>query len=241
MWSLTNVQRTVNDLYQYAKEHDVPLLTDFTSHVDSVNDFWAEYNNDYEMFDWYFCRMFKNYRYFDQDIEGENPIEDVFHDFQFAVYGMLTIKDKAYTQLWKIQMDTNIPSPTSDYDLTETKTVSKTTEGEYVSGERTDESSESIGEKTNTSTSQVMAYNSSSFVDSSKETDVLGAQTNTGSLTKGEQTNSEDRTETTEYENRIHGSKNNPNEMLNNYIDTWNNYSFYKLVFDDICKQFLLV
>lgn len=241
MWNCQNVERTVNDLYLYAKELNVPLLTDFSSTVDSLHDFWAEYNNNYEVLDWYFAKMFKNYRYFDQDISGDNPIEDVFEDFQMSVRGLLTIKDKSYTQLWKIQTDTNFPSPSSDYDITETRSASTTTEGEYVSGQRQDSSSETIGQKTNTDTSQVMAYNSSQFMDTAKNTSQYGGQSNSGTLTKGQQTNSEDRTETTTYQNRVHGSKRNPSEVLDSYIETWDNYSFYTVVFNDICKELLLV
>lgn len=241
MWNCQNVERTVNDLYLYAKELDVPLLTDFSSTVDSLHDFWAEYNNNYEVLDWYFAKMFKNYRYFDQDISGDNPIEDVFEDFQMSVRGLLTIKDKSYTQLWKIQLDTNVPSPTSDYDITEDRTVTTTTEGEYVSGSRTDTSLESTPLHTNTETNQVMAFNSSTFADNNKSTMEYGPSTTNANATKGQQTNSEDRTEITSYSNRKHGTKGNPNEMLNQYIETWDNFSFYTIVFNDICKQLLLV
>lgn len=241
MWNCQNVERSINDLYEYAVENDTPLLPEYTSHIDAEHNFWDEYEENYEAIDWYFAKTYKNYRYFDQDISGDNPVADVFEDFQRAVLVLLTTKDKAYTQLWKIQTDTSFPSPSSDYDMTETRTESVVTEGEYVSGEREDSSSETIGQKTNTETSQVMAYNSSQFVDSAKNTTQLGGQSNSGSMTKGEQTNSEDRTVTTEYENRIHGSKRNPNEMLEEYVKTWSGFSFYKVLFEDICKEFLLV
>ena len=240
MWNCRNVQRTVNDLYLYAKENDTPLLTNFVSVVDPVNDFWDNYVDNYETYDWYFAKMFKNYRYFDQDVEGDNPVEDVFADFQMAVTNLLMLKDKAYTQLFKIESAT-IPSPTSDYDITEERGKTIETYGSYVSGQREDTSGETIGQRTNTDTSQIMAYNSTDFVDQSKDTMQYGSQTNSGSLTKGEQTNTESRAETTTVTNHISGTKNNPNEMLNSYVDTWNNYSFYKVVFMDICKELLLV
>lgn len=262
MWNRNNVQHTIYDLYKYATENNLDFLPSFTSAIDPLNSFWDNFENNRDLYERYFAKRYKSYRYYDQDVETDNPIADVYADFYASVLAHLTINDKKYTELYKIELLESL-TPVNDFSMTETKSGSKTYDSEYVSGQRTDTSENvignrqdstdtSYGQRGDTSTQRVMAYNSSTFVDSSETENVKdavtdttdytkGQQTDTGELVKGEQTNTEDRDETESYTKSQSGYVKNPIETLLQYKDAWNGFSFYGIIFDDLCKEFLLV
>lgn len=242
MWNCKNVQRTVKDLYDWQQTHGIPgreryLLSDFSSSVDSANDFWENYRENHLEYDWYFARRYKNYRYYGQDVEGENPVEDVYFDFNDEVRIFLMVNDKKYSELYKIELDQNVPSPTSDYNINYHNT--KTIEREYTSGERTDIGTNTVGATSNTSTNSTKAYNSTEFVEVGKTVSNGQEHTDTSSINKGEQVDNENSTYTdTRTES---GSKGSPSENLEKYKEVWSGFSFYSMIFEDICKELLLV
>lgn len=262
MWNRNNVQHTIYDLYKYATENNLDFLPSFTSAIDPLNSFWENFENNRELYERYFAKRYKSYRFYDQDVETDNPIADVYTDFYTSVLAHLTINDKKYTELYKIELLESL-TPVNDFSMTETKTGSKSYDGEYVSGQRTDtsedvygqreDSTETVsGQRTDNSTQQVMAYNSTSFVDASKDINLKGSETDTSDYTKGEQTdnkeyvkgsqtNTEESDETESYTKSQTGYNKNPIETLLQYKDAWNGFSFYGIIFDDICKEFLLV
>lgn len=242
MWNCENVQRTVKDLYDWQHNHGVPgmeryLLSNFSSAVDSENDFWENYRDNHLMYDWYFARRYRNFRYYGQDVEGDNPVEDVYVDFVDEVYNFLQINDKKYSELYKIELLENTSSPTSDYNITETR--NRTLNSEYVSGQREDRSSSTQGASSSTRTDSTKAYNSASFVDVGQSISTSQPRTDSGSINKGEQTDTEEKTYTDTHTET--GSKGNPSENLEKYKEVWNGFSFYSMIFDDICKNLLLV
>lgn len=240
MWNCRNVQRTVYDLYKYAVEEGENLFPQFTSEVAPLTDFWADFVDHQDLYEKYFAKRYKSYRYYDQDIEGDNPVEDVLDDFQDAVLAFLHLNDKKYTQLYKIELINNM-NPLDDYSITETKTGTKNTDREYVSGQREDRSSQTLGAYDDTTLNQVMAFNSQDFVDSSKTTNSMDERINSSVYNKGEQTDTED-TDVSESTSRTEtGYKNNPVETLIQYKEAWDGFSFYASIFDDICKELLLV
>lgn len=242
MWNLQNVQRTVKDLYDWQQTHPTAgrpryLLSDFTSVVDPVNDFWKDYKDNHLMYDFYFARRYKNFRYYGQDISGDNPVENVYFDFVDEINMFLRINDKKYSSLYKIQILNNIPTPTADYTIDESRT--RSIEGEYVSGSRQDSGQNITGSASSTSTDSTKAFNSSNFVEVQKTENTTQPRTDTSSVTKGSQTDTEERsfTETSS----VNGSKGNPSENIEKYKETWSSFSFYTMIFDDICKALLLV
>lgn len=232
-WSLDKTVKTVNDMYEYAKANNTPLLSAFSSYADATNDFWHEYNLEYVRYDSAFALLYKNFRFFDQNVEDENDIEDVTTRFTKAVYNFLLMNDKKFSQLYKIEKYNSSAPLGTDYDITETKTANRTSE--YVSGQRSD--SMTSGARTDVQIEQTMAFNSSTFVDSGKVTDEKGVETDTS--IKGEQTDTEDRDET--HTIRTVGSKTDPSINIEKYIETWDSFSFYKYVFEQICKELLLI
>ena len=231
--------KTVKDLYDYAVENNEELLGNWQS-SSSEYDFWLKYTADSSVYDRAFCNRYKNWYYFDQT--GEETIAEIFQRFNEAVTDFLTLNDKKFTELFKVEMlSVQGSSVLSDYTITEEVEAERTINREYTSGGRQDSDSETIGGRTDTTTNQVMAFNSSNFVDSSKSTDVIGSQTNSSSYTKGEQSDTDDTTDTLGSSKITSGTNSNPYENMLKYIEAWNGFSFYTMIFREIAAEFLLV
>lgn len=262
MYNCNYVIRDVNDMYKYAEENNLPLLSDYVSENVEHN-FWGDYVQNYDEYDKIFRRLYKHFRYFDQDIDGDNPVEDVTEDFIDAVKGHLMLNDKKYTMLYLLHVDDTALDPFNDYNLTETKQATRSADSEMVSGERTDTSedvsgartdttSENYGMRTDTSTDQTMAFNSATWVDSSRnnfqkgsETDTSnygkGQQTDNSEYVKGEQTDTHEVDETSSHTIHITGAKENQSKNMREYMDTWSRYQFYEYIFRKISEDLLLV
>ena len=238
IWTNQRV-KTVKDLYDYAVENQEELLGDWQSSSTDY-DFWLKYTTDSFIYDRAFCTRYKNWYFFDQT--GEETVAEVFQRFTEAVTDFLTLNDKKYTELFKVEMlSVQTSSVLSDYTITEEVEAERTINRDYTSGQRQDSESETIGARTDTTTNQVMAYNSSTFVDSSKSTDVLGSQSNSSSYTKGSQIDSDDTTDNLGSSKTTTGTNNNPYENMLKYIGAWDGFSFYTMIFREIAAEFLLV
>lgn len=242
MYNCNNVQRTVKDLYDWQEEQseELYLLSDFTSSSLS-NDFWFEYKDNHEYYDKYFARRYKSFRFYGQDIDDDNPVEDVYAEFTEAVKTYLMLNDKKYSELYKIEVLANNTSPTGDYNITETKSGTKTIDTEYVSGSRQDTSSDTVGAESSTVIDSTKAYNSTEFIEVGKSTSTSQPRTDSGTSTKGQQTDTEDKDYTEAHTITTTGTKDNPSENLEKYKEVWSSFSFYSMIFDDICKELLLV
>lgn len=242
MFNYNNVQRTVKDLYNWQENQgeELYLLSDFTS-SSLTNDFWFEYKDNHEYYDKYFARRYKSFRFYGQDIDGDNPVEDVYEEFNEAVKTFLMLNDKKYTELYKIEVLANNVSPTGDYSITETKSGTKTIDTEYVSGSRQDSSTDNIGAESSTVIDSTKAYNSTEFIEVGKSVSSTQPRTDSTSATKGQQTDTEDKDYTEAHTITTTGTKDNPSENLEKYKEVWSSFSFYSMVFDDICKELLLV
>lgn len=240
MWNWNNVQRTVYDMYLYAKEHHVPLLSDFSSNLEVGKDFWCYYVDNHEMFDRMFALMYKNFRYFDQDVEGDNPVSEVFENFSETVKGFLKLNEQRYIRLYQIYLLKDV-SVTDDYDITETREGTRTADREYVSGQRSDTTNSTSGQRIDTAVGQVMAYNSTTFQDQSKTTDTTGAQTDIVTNSKGSQTDTDNTEMNENYTTNVKGIKGNASDNIKKYKNVWDSYNFYSDIFVDICRNFLLV
>ena len=237
MWTEQRV-KTIKDLYDYAVENSEELLGTWqSSFVDE--DFWLPYTLDNEVYDRVFCNKYKNWYYFDQT--GDETVAEVFERFVTAITDFLTLNDKRYHELFKVElMSVDSQTILADYTLTKETDSERTIDRDYISGARQDSASETLGSRTDTVTNQVMAFNSSTFADSSKSTDVMGQQLNSSSANKGSQTDNEDVTDTLGSTVTMVGSNTNPYENMQKFIDTWDGYSFYSMIFRNMAAEFLI-
>lgn len=245
MLNFNNVDRTVKELYDWQLSHALPqgeryLLTDFSS-SDLTTDFWDNYKDNHLEYDWYFARRYKNFRFYGQDIDDDNPVEDVYFDWQSAVKTFLMMNDKKYTELYKIEVLNNNMSPTGDFNITETMSGNRSIDTEYTSGARQDSSTDNIGADVSTVTGSTKAYNSSEFIEVDKSVSNTQARTDTSTINKGQQIDTEDKDYTEGHTITTSGTKGSPAENLEKYKEVWSGFSFYSMIFDDICKELLLV
>lgn len=216
----------VEDMYKYAKQNSLELLSDYSA------TFWSDYLTNHEDYDKQFMRMYRSYRYYMQNPydKDNETLADITEDFIEAVYMHLKMNDKKYSELYRLNVlnDADI-SPLDGYSMTEV--MDRT----MVNGAREDSNDETLGTRTDTVTSQIEGFNSSDFDDSNRTTNVYGQQLNGNTFNKGEQENTDDYTLTKT------GSVNNPYENLNKFKSAWTNYEFMQYIFKNICAELLLV
>ena len=235
MWNLKYVVRNVNDMYNYAKENSLKLLSDYSA------DFWQDYITNSEEYDKIFKRMFKTYVYYDQDITGDNPIEDVTEEFIDAVKGFLFVNRKRFEELYKLYTTEEEINPYYNQYLKQTRSGSRNVFAESELGARTDSSTLTSGSRTDTTVNQVMAFNSTDFVDANKQTNTKGQEIDSTSDTKGAETDTQKVNEETGNVIIMEGATSNITENARRFKDMWSGYEFYTYIFKEICKEFLLI
>ena len=211
---------TIKDLYDYTKQHNTKLLSEYTA------DFWAGYKSNYQYFDRLFKKRFTSWFPFDQDYS--DGVEAIQQDFTADVYAHLMANNKRYSELWRVNVipDNDAYSLTNNVDYTESYeednskdvTYNKgaqadSDEGFTAYGERTDteDLSKTKGEQTDTedlsttfgvqgedTTSSTSAYNSSNWtpVDKTEVDRDSHEDTEDNSRTYGERTDTEDNSRT---------------------------------------------
>lgn len=139
----------VKDMYSYSKGIGVPLLSNYDA------DFWKDYVANYNRYDKLFNRLYKSFRYFNQ--EDEQTTEEITLDFQDEVYNHLLINHKKYEELYRVQVlpseDNNI---LQNYSMKETLDKTTSNNGTEVSGSRQDTDkvtdTQDIGERSDSET-----------------------------------------------------------------------------------------
>lgn len=227
----------VKEMYNYAKDNNMKLLSEYEGN------FWSDYLENSEKYDRAFARIYKSYRYYDQ--EPFNTLADVgevTQNFIDAVNDFLLLNDKRFSELYRIKVlnDEDI-SLLSDYNTTETMDRTKVYDGDYVYGSRVDSTSDTIGARSDDVVNQKEGFNSSAFNDNNKRINNTGSQSNSGSSTKGQQTDTDDHTEDDDYTLTKTGSIGNPYENVKKFQAVWTNYQFMMYIFREICSDLLLV
>ena len=227
---------TVKEMYAYTKENHIKLLSDYTA------EFWAEYLQNYEQYDRLFNRMFLNSYYFIQ--ETDEPVETVQPNFTEAVYDLLLMNTKRYSELYRINVvDDEAYSIIDNYDVTETREGSFSKDITDNFGQRVSTGNDVSGAQINTVTGEVAPYDSETFANESKSTQNLGQRTDTNARTVNAVEDSHAHEGTDEYE--LHRKGNigvqTQSEVMEKHKKFWLGYNFYKIIFDDINKELLLI
>jgi hypothetical protein len=226
---------TINDMYNYAKDNDLKLLSNYDA------DFWQEYITNQTKYDKLFNRMFKSFRYFNQD--EKSVLADTTNEFIDDVYNHLLVNNKKYKELYKLNvLESNVPID-GNYSMTETKEKNTTTVGAYINGTREDTNSDTLGSRNDTTTNSIAGFNSSTYSNDTQISDAKGEQTNTSTFNKGSQTNDENVTEDETYTITRKGNDGRflVGKNIESYKKTWSMYEFYTYIFKEISKELLLV
>lgn len=256
----------VKDLYKYAKENNIKLLS-------SLNKtWWEDYNTYYEKFDKLFMKTFTSWYPFDQD--EDLTLAERQAEFTADVEAFLLSNDKRYSELFRVMSipDDTAYSLTNNVDYTETLERTEDRDGSYTKGSETitDSGSNQYGSQTvetenelqkgqmnTTTTHSTSASNESEFtpVDSDsvnegmrtdvESTDVTyGSHTDNLSNTRVDGAREDSTTDDAQIDQTIHKVGNmgvqTVDDMLKKHWENWVSFDFYRLVFKEIADNLLL-
>ena len=229
--------KTVKELYQVTKLNEEPLLSDYSA------EWWAEYVENYADFDAMFAKMFKTFVYYDQD--SEDTVEDIQEDFTQTVYRWLMMNDKKYTELYRIHV---IPDDDSynlayNYDRHETYSGNNNVAGSSITGQRTDITYDNIGSQNSSNLDKVTGWDSGSENTRDSSNSSVGDRQDTHQFTKGQEQDTSRTQGTDAHTSHIFGNigVTTVDDMLKKHSDFWQVFNFYQIIFNDICKNFLLI
>ena len=236
---------TINDLYKMSKpentEDHFALLTEFESTQEV--DWWAEYKNSYEIFDWQFKQQFSSFVFFDQDPEDTDA--EVMEKFGMTIFSWLAMNDKRYSELYRIHVipDDDAYALTNNYDMHETYSGTNAAQGASITGQRTDVTIDEIGSQNSANLNKVTGWNSGSENTRDSATSAVGSREDTHQFTKGQETDTSRTQGQDAHTMRRWGNigVQSVQDMLTKQTNFWQLFNFYKIVFDDICKNFLLI
>lgn len=236
--------KTVNDLYKMSKpggDDNFPLLTEFTS--SQTVDWWAEYKENYEALDFQFKQQFKTFVFFDQDQDDTD--EDIMENWQATIFSWLAMNDKRYAELYRIHVipDDEAYALTNNYDLHETYSGTSTGASATTTGQRTDVTYDNIGSQNSSNLDKVTGWDSGSENTRDSSNSSVGDREDTHQFTKGQETDTARSQGTDGHTMRRWGNIGvmTIEDILQKHANLWDSFSFYKIVFDDICKNFLLI
>lgn len=235
---------TIKDFYKMSSEAETPfpLLTDFDTSGQDI-DWWSEYVDNFQMFDFQFMKQFKSFVYFDQDADATD--EDNLHDFQLTVYSWLGMNNKRYSELYRIHVipDDDAYVLTNNYDMHETYSGSNSVNGAVITGQRTDVTIDQIGSQNSAGENDVTGWNTSSKNLQDSNTTSVGSREDNHQFTKGQETDTNRSAGTDSHTLRRYGNIGvmDVNTLLDRHKNFWQLFNFYKIVFDDICKNYLLI
>lgn len=279
----------IKDIYKYCKDNNKPMLSSYDSA------FWLPYVSNFAVYDRMFVKMFRSW--FPMDQVGE--LGDISDDFAADVRSWLTINDKRYSELFRIQ---TLPD-NEKYSLTdnvyEHEVIGKETnnsgsnvkgaetitdeseniyglqtdteEREKVYGEQVDDEDKSLtyGTTQKTTTNGTSAFNESGFSDTDRTVEDGNTHTDSedNSYTHGTHTDTEENTYTrgghtdeltntqlrsqrtdthtdtgTEETERTRSGNigvMTVDQMLEIHKNVWVDFSFYKLIFEEIARELL--
>lgn len=229
--------KTVKELYQVTKLNEEPLLSDYSA------EWWAEYVENYANFDAMFAKMFKTFVYYDQD--SDETVEDIQEDFTQTVQRWLMMNDKRYTELYRIHV---IPDDDSynlayNYDRHETYSGNNNVAGSSITGQRTDVTYDNIGSQNSSNLDKVTGWDSGSENTRDSSNSSVGDRQDTHQFTKGQEQDTSRTQGTDAHTSHIFGNigVTTVDDMLKKHSDFWQVFNFYQIIFNDICKNFLLI
>lgn len=231
------MKKTIYDLYNISKETPSPLLSNFDA------DFWQEYLDNYEDFDKFYMHLYKTYEYYMQ-LPNES-VEDIQDAFTQDVYMLLMKNAKKYTELWRIATieDNDAYELTNNYDIHETFSGTNSSQGAAITGQRTDVTYDNTGSQNSTGLNKITGFDSSTENVNNSNNGAIGSRQDTHQFTKGQEQDTTRTQGSDAHTLRRYGNLGvmTVDDILKKHFDFWQVFDFYQVVFDDICKELLLI
>ena len=227
--------KTVINLYKAlgTGEKLLPTVTGFA--------WWeSSYTANATALDREFARRYRNFRYYDFLEDRDTTDAESLLDFKTDVLSILTLNQKKYAELYRIYTisDDDLPI-TYNYDMTET-TGAQHTETEYGATQDT-KGSQDFTKGAQTNSHNVAPFNSTNPVVESQDTTLQYVDTEgqriDSSLAHTDQFDSDEWTLTRKGNIGVQTGA----DIARIFENFWINNKFMQLIFEDICKQLLLI
>lgn len=235
--------KTVKELLKIAIDKEETLFPEFDS------DWWTGiYNSDTsEDIDILFTRYYANYEFYSsiEDLFDEYTDNEALLDFRRAVYALFMKNDKKYTELYRIHTipDNEAYELTNNYDMHETYSGSNSLAGSSITGQRTDVTIDQMGEQEMSNLNKVTGYNSSAENTNDSSNSATGSREDTHQFTKGQEQDTSRTQGTDTHTLRRYGNIGvmTVDDLLRKHTDFWLVWDFLQVIFDDICRDYLLI
>ncbi len=235
--------KTVKELYKIAQTEEATLFPEFDS------EWWTGiYNDDTSAdIDILFTRYYASYEFYSslEDLFDEYTDASAFLDFRQAVNALFIKNDKKYTELYRIHTipDNDAYELTNNYDMHETYSGSNSLAGSSITGQRTDVTYDNIGEQEMANLNKVTGYNSSAENTNDSSDTTTGSREDTHQFTKGQEQDTSRSQGTDSHTLRRYGNIGvmTVDDLLKKHNDFWLVWDFLQVIFDDICRDYLLI
>lgn len=234
----------IKELYKESVTEETTLLPTWNA------DWWSEtYSSEIQGdIDLYFTRNYSNFLFFSslaEIMEEDYTIEEALADFKHAVLSIFYKNNKKYTELYRIHTieDDEAYTLTNNYDMHETYTGTNATQGSAITGQRTDKTIDETGEQHSTGLDKVTGWNSSAENSLDSNENAVGNREDTHQFTKGQQQDTSRTQGQDSHTLRRYGNigVQTIDDMIKKHRDFWVSWEFLQIIFDDICKELLLI
>ena len=219
---------SINQIWKHDKEASTPMLSNYNA------EWWSDYVTDYDKYDAVFRRLYYSFYPFMQGSDEE--LSDVCTNFTADVRNLLMVHAQEFAQLYRVQeLELDAYGITDNYDMTET--LDKDT-SESI-GARQDGYSDTLGAQQNSSTGKVSPYDSENFYNDNSIATNVGQRSDSGTASKGSQSNSGSEDYTLTRKGNIGVSTST--DVMGKHVAFWEGFNFYHYVFGVIAKELLTV
>ena len=235
--------KTVKELFKIAQSEETNLFPEFDS------EWWTGIYNEDTIFDIdiLFTRYYASYDFYSslEDLFDEYNDHNALSDFKQAVYTLFLKNDKKYTELYRIHSipDNEAYELTNNYDMHETYSGSNSTQGALTTGQRTDVNIDQIGSQNSAGANRITGWDSSSENSHDSNTTSVGTREDNHQFTKGQETDTNRSQGTDSHTLRRYGNIGvmTVDDLLKKHKDFWLVWDFLQVIFDDICRDYLLI
>ena len=245
-----NRPKTVKALYKYVREIDTNLLPDLSGITEEGFEWWQNlYTSDNSMIiDELFARLYYNFFFFDPvglNMNEDYTDETALQSFFFAVIELFFKNKKKYAELYRVETipDNEAYALTNNYDIHETYSGTRADQGAVITGQRTDVTIDNTGSQNSAGMNKVTGWDSNSENEQDANTGTIGSRQDTHQFTKGQETDTNRSQGQDAHTMRRYGNAGvmTVDDIIKKFKEQWLPWSFLQIIFDDICREYLLI
>lgn len=245
-----NRPKTVKTLYKYVKDNEDNLLPDMSEVTAEGFEWWQDLytSESYEAIDELFSRLYLSYIFYDRfgiDFVEDYTDANALESFHRAVLELFFKNKKKYSELYRVETipDNEAYALTNNYDIHETYSGTNATQGSAITGQRTDVTIDEIGSQSSSGLNKVTGWNSAAENTDNSNAGTIGNREDTHQFTKGQEQDTSRSQGQDAHTLRRYGNAGvmTVDDIIRKFKDNWLPWSFLQIIFDDICREYLLI